>query len=236
MWHGGGCWKIRQDNQYLPPHSWIFHDFRDIINTMGAKQTTDQNKLHPSLLAGDSPFRNQLLIAMPGLQTDAFTKSVVYICAHSQAGAMGIVINQQLPSVAFKDLLSQLDLPLSGVRVDPIVHFGGPIETGRGFVLHSTDFMREDTVRINENIGITGTVDILRAIAEGTGPHKSIFALGYAGWGPGQLEAEVQSSVWLTMPADDDILFGADVSHKWERAMTKIGVNTLNLSSETGHA
>lgn len=204
--------------------------------SMRVKQTTGENKLHPALLVGDSPFRNQLLVAMPCMQADAFTRSVIYVCAHSPAGAMGIVVNQQLQAVAFKDLLTQLNLPHSELRMDPIVHFGGPIETGRGFVLHSTDFMREDTVRINDHIGITGTVDILRAIAEGTGPNKSIFALGYAGWGPGQLDAEMHANSWLTLPADDDLIFNTDLSSKWERAMTKIGINPLNLSFETGHA
>jgi putative transcriptional regulator len=203
---------------------------------MGIKQTTEENKLDPALLADDSPFRNQLLVAMPGLQADAFFRSVIYVCAHSPAGAMGIVINQRLPEVKFKDLLEQLHLPHSEVQADPIVHFGGPVETGRGFVLHSTDFMREDTVQIDRNICITGTVEILRAIAEGTGPHKSIFVLGYAGWGPGQLDAEMQANSWLTVPADEELIFGTDLSGKWEKAMLKIGINPFALSSEPGHS
>ena len=116
---------------------------------MGSKQTTDENKLDPALLVGSSPFRHQLLIAMPGMQVDVFARSVIYICAHSPAGAMGIVINQKLQEVKFKDLLEQLNLPHSELLVEPIVHFGGPVETGRGFVLHSTDFIREETVKIN---------------------------------------------------------------------------------------
>ncbi|MFH1157802.1 MAG: YqgE/AlgH family protein [Pseudomonadota bacterium] len=189
-----------------------------------------------SLLGGDSPFRDCLLVAMPALQADAFVRSVIYLCAHSEAGAMGIVINQRLPEVAFRDLLEQLHLPRSELRVDPVVHFGGPVETGRGFVLHSTDFLQEDTVRVNDNIGITGSVDILRAIAKGKGPHKSIFALGYAGWGPGQLDAEMHANSWLTIPADDDLIFGADLTGKWEKAILKIGVNPFALSPEMGHA
>ncbi len=204
---------------------------------MGMKPTIVDNKLHPALLQGDSPFRNKLLVAMPSLQADSFTRSVVYICAHSAEGAMGIVINQQLPSVAFKDLLTQLSLPFSAHhKLDTVVHYGGPLETGRGFVLHSMDFAREDTVKINEKIGITGTVDILRAIAEGTGPQKNIFALGYAGWGPGQLDAEIQNNSWLVMPAEDDLVFDAALSSKWETAMTKMGINPFILSAEMGHA
>jgi putative transcriptional regulator len=203
---------------------------------MGIKQTTDENKLDPALLAGESPFRHQLLVAMPGLQADAFSKSVIYVCAHSPAGAMGIVINQKMPEVKFKDLLAQLRLPHSEMSVDPVVHFGGPVESGRGFVLHSTDFMREDTVQIDKDICITGTVEILRAIAEGTGPHKSIFALGYAGWGPGQLDAEMQANSWLTVPADEELIFSADLPGKWEKAMLKIGIHPAALSSELGHS
>ena len=203
---------------------------------MGSKQTTDENKLDPALLVGSSPFRHQLLIAMPGMQVDVFARSVIYICAHSPAGAMGIVINQKLQEVKFKDLLEQLNLPHSELLVEPIVHFGGPVETGRGFVLHSTDFIREDTVKINEHICITGTAEILRAIAEGTGPHKSIFALGYAGWGPGQLDAEIRSNSWLIVPADEELIFNTDLSAKWEKAMLKMGINPFALSFEPGHS
>jgi putative transcriptional regulator len=158
------------------------------------------------------------------------------VCTHSPAGAMGIIINQAAQEVTFKDLLTQLHLPHDGIKVDPVIHCGGPVEAGRGFVLHSTDFIREDTIRLGNNIGITGTVDILRAISEGNGPSKSIFALGYAGWGPGQLDAEIQANSWLTVPADDDLLFSDGLSAKWERAMLKIGVTPAALSFEAGHA
>ncbi|MBI3441739.1 MAG: YqgE/AlgH family protein [Proteobacteria bacterium] len=203
---------------------------------MSTKHTTDGTRLSPALLAGDSPFRNQLLVAMPGLQADVLNKSVIYVCAHSPAGAMGIVLNQKLPAVVFKDLLTQLDFSISGLQIEPVVHFGGPVETGRGFVLHSTDYIRENTVRINDRIGITGTVDILRSIADGAGPHRSIFALGYAGWGPGQLDEEIQRNNWLTIPADEELIFDLDLSGKWEKAMKKIGITPTALSSDVGHA
>jgi putative transcriptional regulator len=122
------------------------------------------------------------------------------------------------------------------MMVEPVVHFGGPVDTGRGFVLHSDDFMRDDTVRINEHMCITGTVDILKAMAEGRGPHKSIFALGYAGWGPGQLETEIQSNSWLTVSADDDVVFSTDLGLKWEKALSRLGVNPYALSMEAGRA
>lgn len=204
---------------------------------MSTKDFIAENMLQGvGLSLDESPFTNQLLIAMPSMHGGQFNKSVVYICAHSAAGAMGIVVNQKLHEVQFKDLLDQLNLPHSEVQVNPVVHFGGPVETGRGFVLHSTDFIREDTVKINAHIGMTGTIDILRAIAEGRGPDKSIFALGYAGWGAGQLEAEIQANTWLTVPADDDLIFNTDLSRKWERALLKLGINPAALSVESGHA
>ena len=120
--------------------------------------------------------------------------------------------------------------------VEPVVHFGGPVETGRGFVLHSTDFIREDTVRITDTLCITGTVDILQAIAEGRGPTRSIFALGYAGWSAGQLESEIQSNSWLTIPADDDLIFGTPLDDKWGKALSRMGINAHALSATAGHA
>lgn len=198
--------------------------------------TLDSGHIDPNLLKGESPFRNQLLIAMPGQADGFFYKSVVYVCAHSEAGAMGIVINQRLQDVAFKELLSQLKLPKSQLMIEPIVHCGGPVETGRGFVLHSTDFMREDTLRIADTMCITGTIDILRAIAEGKGPVRSIFALGYAGWGPGQLEAEMQANAWLTASADDELIFATDLSRKWDKALALLGIDPVLLSAESGHA
>ncbi len=203
---------------------------------MTQKHRSEATQIDPNLLKGESPFRNQLLVAMPGMEQGFFHRSVIYLCAHSDAGAMGIVINQKLPDIDFKDLLAQLSLPKSELHMEPIVHFGGPVETGRGFVLHSTDFMRDDTVRINERMAITGTIDILRALAEGRGPERSIFALGYAGWGPGQLEDELRANAWLTMPADDEVMFNTDLGRKWDLAMNRIGVNPLTLSADAGHA
>lgn len=204
---------------------------------MGMKYRTDLSGTKPAFIGdNESALKGSLLVAMPSLRGDAFARSVVYICTHSAAGAMGIVINQVAPEVKFKDLMAQLNLPRDGIRVDPIVHYGGPVESGRGFVLHSTDFMRGDTVKISPEIGVTGTVDILRAISEGNGPRKSIFALGYAGWSAGQLDAEIQANSWLTVPADDDLLFNGGLNSKWERAMNKIGVNPAMLSFEAGHA
>ncbi len=186
----------------------------------------------------------QMLIAMPTMRDERFSRSVIYLCAHSSDGAMGIIVNQTASNLAFPDLLVQLDiipekqkitLPerISEVRVLR----GGPVETGRGFVLHSSDFFIENsTLPIDEGICLTATLDILKAIALGDGPSSAILALGYAGWGAGQLENEIQSNGWLHCPADADLIFGSDVETKYERAMRKIGIDPAMLSSDAGHA
>ncbi len=193
----------------------------------------------PALLAPEGlhtgpSLRDHVLIAMPSLADGYFDRSVIYICAHSREGAMGIVLNQIMPDVEFDDLLEQLHLPQSPRA--PAVHCGGPVETGRGFVLHTTDFQRDDTVRLTPSLSITGTIDILRAISEGRGPERAIFALGYASWGPGQLESELQANSWLTVEADDDLVFSKDLPHKWDLALARLGVSPLMLSLQGGRA
>lgn len=200
------------------------------------------NKAHtglsidPALTMGESPFRDTFLIAMPNMHDGIFAKSVIYVCAHSTAGAMGLIINQPLPDVGFSELMTQLNLPQSIALPEPLIHFGGPVETGRGFVLHSPDFIHADTVRINPRMCMTGTIDILRDIGAGKGPHKSLFALGYAGWEAGQLESEIHDNAWLTAPVDDSIIFSTHLSQKWEKALISLGIAPLTLSSEIGHA
>ncbi len=186
----------------------------------------------------------QLLIAMPGMADKRFARSVVYICAHSGDGAMGIVINKLADDVKFRDLLVQLDIvqaqnePDLPGGVDNIrVHRGGPVETGRGFVLHSNDFIIENaTLAIDDGICLTATLEILRAISDGRGPDRALLALGYAGWGPGQLEFEIQANGWLHSQADRSILFDPDIDNKYDRALAKIGVSPAMLSSDAGHA
>jgi putative transcriptional regulator len=185
-----------------------------------------------------------LLIAMPSMADKRFARSVIYICAHSADGAMGIVINKLATEVAFRELLVQLDIVKTRNRsrlpahVDRVrVHRGGPVETGRGFVLHSADFFLDHaTLPIADGICLTATLEILRAIAEGHGPGNAILALGYAGWAAGQLEFEIQSNGWLHSPADRGLLFDDDVEGKYDRAMAKIGVEPAMLSMEAGHA
>jgi putative transcriptional regulator len=185
-----------------------------------------------------------LLIAMPSMGDKRFARSVVYICAHSADGAMGIVINKLATEVNFRDLLVQLDIVQARNRpqlprgVDQVrVHRGGPVETGRGFVLHSSDFFLENaSLPIADGVCLTATLEILRAIAEGRGPDRALLALGYAGWAPGQLEFEIQANGWLNSPADRALLFDDDVDGKYDRALAKIGVEPAMLSMDAGHA
>jgi putative transcriptional regulator len=186
----------------------------------------------------------QMLIAMPSMGDDRFARSVIYVCAHSTEGAMGIVVNQPAAHISFADLLVQLEvipaadliqLPTraGGVRVLK----GGPVDTQRGFVLHSSDFFIENsTLPIDNGICLTATLDILKAIARGEGPQSAILALGYAGWAPGQLENEIQHNGWLHCAADSELIFGQDTGGKYERALRKIGIDLGMLSSEAGHA
>lgn len=177
-----------------------------------------------------------LLLATTKLDGSFFAKSVIYVCAHSKEGAMGIVINQPIETIQFHELLEQLNLKPGFNVPEPVVHLGGPVDTSRGFVLHSTDVTRTDTLKIDDHLGITGTTDILRQIAEGKGPSKSLLALGYAGWGPGQLEQELQENSWLTVSADDSLIFDHDLNRKWEKALKKLGVDPVHLSGTAGTA
>src|SRR3974390_175236 len=186
----------------------------------------------------------QMLIAMPAMSDERFARAVIYICAHSTEGAMGIVVNHPAANIKFPDLLVQLEVIPAAERIQlPIetetvkVLKGGPVETGRGFVLHSADFFIENsTLPIDEGICLTATLDILKAIARGKGPHNAILPLGYAGWAPGQLENEIQQNGWLHCPADAELVFGNDTDAKYEKALRKIGIDLGMLSSESGHA
>jgi putative transcriptional regulator len=186
----------------------------------------------------------QMLIAMPSMGDDRFVRSVIYMCVHSTEGAMGIVVNQPAAHISFADLLVQLDvipaadlIQLPGRAEGVPVLRGGPVDTQRGFVLHSSDFFIENsTVPIDDGISLTATLDILKAIARGEGPQSAILALGYAGWAPGQLENEIQHNGWLHCSADPELIFGQDTDGKYERALKKIGIDLGMLSSEAGHA
>jgi len=186
----------------------------------------------------------QMLIAMPSMRDARFSRTLIYMCAHSFEGAMGIVINQPAPHIDFGDLLVQLDvipdnklieLPLRAGEVKVLK--GGPVETGRGFVLHSSDFFIENsTLPIDNGICLTATLDILKAIARGQGPESAVLALGYAGWAPGQLESEIHANGWLNCDADPELVFSTRAELKYESALRKIGIDPAKLSSDAGHA
>jgi putative transcriptional regulator len=179
----------------------------------------------------------QLLVAMPQMQDPRFARSVVYLCAHSgDSGAMGLIINKQLGSLTMGELFAQLDIEPSAVANLRPVHFGGPVEAGRGFVLHTADYREEATLNIDGNISVTATLEVLRAISKNQGPRQSLFALGYAGWAPGQLDAEIQANGWLSVDADNGIVFDSDHDRKWNRALAKLGIDLSMLSSEAGRA
>jgi putative transcriptional regulator len=179
----------------------------------------------------------QLLVAMPQMMDPRFERSVVYICAHSEeAGAMGLVVNKLLQALTMDELFTHLKLePARRNRSSP-VHFGGPVEPGRGFVLHTAEYREESTLAVCGDFAVTATLDILRAIGRGEGPQRSLLALGYAGWAPGQLDAEIQANGWLSVDADAELVFNDDDDGKWQRALAKLGVDLTMLSTDAGHA
>jgi len=194
--------------------------------------------------AGRGYLDGRLLIAMPVMGDPRFERSVIYMCAHSADGAMGIMVNRPAGSIDFPELLVQLNIIDKAAQIklpenaeSMQVLSGGPVDKGRGFVLHSSDFfLANATLPIDGNICLTATVDILKAIANGSGPKHAILALGYAGWAPGQLENEIQGNGWLHCDADPDLVFGDDVDDKYTRALRKIGIDPGMLSNEAGHA
>ena len=198
------------------------------IGSMHSNQTSNNDS--------DPYISGQLLIAMPGMRDDRFFKTVIYMCAHTEEGAMGLVLNQMIDSLSFPELLEQLGIDEGNAGESVPIHFGGPVEAGRGFVLHSAEYQQDATLEVDDGVALTATVDILKAIARGYGPRQSLLALGYAGWGPGQLDDEIRANGWLQAPADHELIFGGDQETKWERSIAKIGIDPRMLSDEAGHA
>ena len=185
---------------------------------------------------GEGWLSGQLLIAMPAMQDPRFAQSVIYLCAHSPEGAMGLVVNRPVENLTFDDLLKQLSIePLPPARRIQ-VQAGGPVEQVRGFVLHTADWMQDGSLRVNEAMALTASIDVLREIARGGGPRRGLLALGYAGWGPGQLEREIKQNGWLNVAADEELIFGAAIDDKWRRALAKMGIDPTMLSSSAGRA
>lgn len=190
------------------------------------------SKIENLFLAG------KLIIAMPTMSDPRFKRSVVCICAHNEDGAIGIIINKIIESLSFSKIIKQLKLKKNRTKSDykDHIYFGGPVETERGFILHSADYSSENSTSINSEISMTASTEILQALIDGNGPNKSIVALGYAGWGPGQLDTEIQSNAWLSVESDLELVFSAKTAEKWDMALEKIGVNPALLSTEAGRA
>jgi putative transcriptional regulator len=192
--------------------------------------TTHTRILSSSYLVG------QFLVSMPSMADPRFESTVIYMCHHAADGAMGLIINRSIEDLAFTDILGQLGIK-GGRSCDDIrVHRGGPVEMSRGFVLHTTDYQRDGTLVVSDDIALSATTEVLRAIAFGEGPTRSLMALGYAGWGEGQLDEEIKNNAWLSVPADTDLLFATDLGSKWSRALGKLGINPAMLSASAGHA
>jgi putative transcriptional regulator len=191
----------------------------------------------PQAIGGENFLEGKLLIALPGMSDPRFERSVIYMCAHSNTGAMGLIVNKPIEGLNFQELIRRLELPVSERTPDSAILFGGPVETNRGFVLHSGEYDgAESTLPISADVSLTATLDILRAIAEGNGPQQALFALGYAGWGPGQIESEIQANGWIHCDADSSLIFGMNMETKWSIALRKLGIDISALSTHAGRA
>lgn len=184
----------------------------------------------------EAGLEGRFLIAMPGIGDERFHRSVILVCAHSDQGAMGLVVNQRAESINFDELLEQLDIEPNTQTSQTPIRIGGPVESGRGFVLHSSDYKGETALNIADKFMLTGTVDILRDIANGNGPEKRIIALGYTGWGAGQLEQEIQQNGWLSCDSVPDIVYGEADDDKWVAALEAMGISPELLSAQGGSA
>jgi putative transcriptional regulator len=184
----------------------------------------------------DAYLTGQLLIAMPSQHDENFAQSVIFVCAHSDEGAMGLVLNRPLRTPSFESLLQQLDVqPCPPARRIQLCQ-GGPVDGARGFVLHTADWTGDGSLRVDERVALTASLDVLQAIAAGQGPDRGLLALGYASWGPGQLDEEIQQNAWLNAPASLDLVFDGDHGSKWRRALASLKVDPLLLSAAAGHA
>jgi putative transcriptional regulator len=200
------------------------------LTEISVRLGTDRGKARDFLVG-------KLLVAMPSMDDPRFSRTVIYMCSHTSERAMGLIINRPATHITFPELLSQLNIEPMRTNIHVPIQVGGPVETGRGFVLHSSDYhMADSTLNVGADIGLTATLDVLRAIAAGKGPSKAILALGYAGWGPGQLESEILANGWLHVEADHALLFDQDLDTKWARAISKLGFQPHHLSGQAGHA
>lgn len=188
----------------------------------------------------DHTLAGKLLLAMPNIGDPRFNKAVILLCAHDEKGAMGLVINQTAPGVDFRNLLEQTgiisDIKLDESHMNVPVMAGGPVDQSRGFLLHSNDFVHDDTIRINQYLAVTGTMEALKKLVYGEGPEKALFILGYAGWSPGQLDQELQQNAWLVAEPDQTLVFHGEGEDKWRQAVNRLGFDPAMLSVDAGHA
>jgi len=215
--------------------SWVDPD-KKVASGSGNDHIYGMAKRKPSPPTQDGFLTGQLLIAMPAMADPRFSQCVIYMCAHTPEGAMGLVLNRPVVKPTFEDLLKQLKVaphpPARQIRLCA----GGPVENARGFVLHTIDWTGEGSLRVNDELALTASLDVLQVIAEGGGPREGVLALGYAGWGPGQLDREIQENAWLSGPADEPLLFDSEHDTKWRRAFAKLNVDPILLSDAAGHA
>jgi|SRR5579871_280894 len=191
----------------------------------------------PQTRQSDGFLTGKLLIAMPGMSDPRFEKTVIFMCSHSADGALGLIVNRPIPGLPFRELMAKMDIEVTDATPSTPVMFGGPVETERGYVLHSNERSNSPaTLAVTPQIALTPTIDILRNIARGEGPQEFLFALGYAGWGPGQIESEIAANGWIHCDADNAIVFKRDGVSKWQQALAKLGANISGLSSDVGHA
>ncbi|MBR73011.1 MAG: hypothetical protein CMM30_08755 [Rhodospirillaceae bacterium] len=188
------------------------------------------------MILKENSFVGQLLVATPHMTDKRFSKSVIYICAHDKYGAMGIVVNKPLENVEFNEVLDQLGIDNTTENNPISVYLGGPVEPNRGFVLHTSDYMHESTLIINNIFAVTSSLDIMKDICKGRGPKHSILAIGYAGWGNGQLDQEILTNGWLIAPADTNLVFETKNNMKWDLSAQNIGINIEKLSGDLGQA
>ncbi len=181
--------------------------------------------------------KGKLLLAMPGMGDPRFHKTVIFMCSDNAEGSMGIILNQQLPGMVLGDLFTEIgiDVPADADSKQPVM-MGGPVETSRGFLLHTMDYDSAETIRVNEKFGVSGTIEALKSYATGQSPRSVLFALGYAGWGPGQLSQEILDNAWLVVDADYELIFNTNITDRWDRAMTRHGIDPARLSGSAGHA
>ncbi len=193
-------------------------------------------KIHDSKIC-TGYLQGNLLIATPLMNGSCFEKSVILVCAHNDNGAMGILVNHTINNLKCGDILNQVGINSMGIRCDNLpVYFGGPVESAKGFILHTSDYFSSGTQRLRDNISLTSTVNILQDIANGKGPQKHILSLGCAGWAPGQIESEIKQNAWISIPANEHIVFDTNNNDKWQQAADFLGINFVNYSSVIGNA